>query len=147
MKYKYLPHTADAKFRAFGKNLEEAFSNAALAMFNVMVDTSKVKNKTNKKIEAEGRDLQALLYNFLEQFLILLDAENFFLAAIKKIKITQIKKNSGGNSSSYKLIAEATGDDAGKYETIGPQVKAVTYNDMVVDIEKDNCVVQVVIDI
>ena len=142
MKYKYLPHTADTKFRAFGKDLEEAFTNAALAMTNVMVDTSKVEGKTTKKIKAEGDDLQALLYNFLEQFLILLDAENFFLAMVKKIKIDKVK-NGGG----YDLTAEVTGDDAGKYETIGPQVKAVTYNDMVVDVEKDNCVVQVVVDI
>lgn len=141
MRYKYLPHTADTKFRAYGKSLEEAFSNAALAMMNVMVDTAKVKGTTAKKITADGSDLQSLLYSFLEKFLILLDSKNFFLAEIKKIKI------SGKGGSGYKLAAEAVGDDAGKYETIGPQVKAVTYNDMVVDAEKDNCVVQVVLDI
>ena len=141
MKYKYLPHTADAKFRAYGKTLEEAFVNAALAMTNVMVDAAKVKGKTVKQIVAEGDDLQALLYSFLEKFLILLDSENFFLAEIRKIRI------SGNSGSGYKLTAEVAGDDAAKYETIGPQVKAVTYNDMVVDAEKDNCVVQVVLDI
>ncbi len=141
MKYKYLPHTADTKFRAYGKTIEEAFANAALAMTNVMVDNTKVKGMTAKKIAAEGSDLQSLLYSFLEKFLILLDSENFFLAEIKKIRIS----GKGGNG--YKLTAEASGDDAAKYETIGPQVKAVTYNDMVVDAEKDNCVVQVVLDI
>ena len=140
MKYKYLPHTADTKFRAYGKDMEEAFGNAALAVFNIMVDTSKVKENVKKKIAAEGADLKALLQNFLEQFLILLDSENFFLANVRKIKIS-------GSEGSYKLAAEAAGDDAGKYETIGPQVKAVTYNDMVVDAEKDNCFVQVVLDI
>ena len=140
MKYKYLEHTADTKFRAFGKNVEEAFGNAALAVFNVMVDTSKVNEKVSKKITAEGTDLQSLLYNFLEKFLILLDSENFFLAAVKKIKIS-------GSEGNYQLEAEVTGDDAGKYETIGPQVKAVTYNDMLVDQEQDNCFVQVVVDI
>ncbi|MBS3133405.1 archease [Candidatus Woesearchaeota archaeon] len=140
MKYKYLPHTADAKFRAFGESLEEAFSNAALAVFNVMVDTNNVKGQVTKKIDAEGTDLQSLLYNFLEKFLILLDAENFFLAEVKKIKIS-------GKEGSYKIAAEVLGDDAAKYETIGPQVKAITYNDMVVDNEKGNCFVQVVVDI
>tara|TARA_Y100000310_G_scaffold345782_1_gene469803 strand:- start:6844 stop:7269 length:426 start_codon:yes stop_codon:yes gene_type:complete len=140
VKYKYLPHTADTKFRAYGKNLEETFVNAALAVFNVMVETDKVKGKTKKKVAAEGIDLKALLQNFLEQFLILLDSENFFLAKVQKIKIS-------GNEGNYKLTAEATGDDAGKYETIGPQVKAITYNDMVVDVEKDNCFVQVVLDV
>ncbi len=140
MKYKYLPHTADVKFRAYGKTLEEAFENAALAVFNVMVDTGKVKGKTAKKIKAEGTDLESLLQGFLEQFLILLDSENFFLSAVKKIKIS-------GSKGSYKIEAAVVGDDAAKYETIGPQVKAITYNDMVVDAEKGNCVVQVVVDI
>ncbi|MBI2663943.1 archease [Candidatus Woesearchaeota archaeon] len=144
MKYKYLDHTADTKFRAYGKTLEEAFANAALATTNVMVEPDKIQEKAKKKIAVEGDDLQALLYNFLEQFLILLDAENFFLAAVKKIKIWKVKNN---GRISYKLTAEAMGDNAAKYETIGPQVKAVTYNDMVVDEEKDNCFVQAVLDI
>ncbi len=140
MKYKYLPHTADTKFRAYGKTLEEAFANAALAMTNVMVDTAQVKGKTAKKITADGSDLQSLLYSFLEKFLILLDSENFFLAEIKRISISK-------SSSGYKLTAEASGDDAANYETIGPQVKAVTYNDMIVEEKKSACMVQVVLDI
>ena len=41
-KYKFFEHTADAKFQAYGKSVEEAFSNAALAMFSVITDTSKI---------------------------------------------------------------------------------------------------------
>ena len=44
MKFKFLEHTADAKFQAFGKNLEETFANAALALTKLMTD-SKVKTK------------------------------------------------------------------------------------------------------
>jgi len=128
-KYEYLPHTADVKFRAYGKNLEETFSNAATAMMNIMVDTKKVKTATTKKIETEGDDLQSLLYNFLEQFLILMDSENLFLTTIKELKITTTTTKKNG---SYKLTATIAGDDAGRYETIGPQVKAITYNDMTV---------------
>jgi len=36
MKYKFLEHKADIKFRAFGENVSEAFENSALAMFNAM---------------------------------------------------------------------------------------------------------------
>ncbi len=140
MKYKYLPHTADTKFRAYGKTLEEAFTNAALAMTNVMVDTAMVEGRTAKKITADGSDLQSLLYSFLEKFLILMDSENFFLSAVTKIKIY-------GSSGNYQLEAAVKGDDAAKYETIGPQVKAVTYNDMIVEEKKGKCMVQVVLDI
>ena len=144
--YEYLPHTADVKFRAYGKTLEEAFTNAAAAMFNVMTDTTAVKEKTTKNISAEGGDLPSLLQTFLEQFIILLDTDNFFLSAIKKI---EIKKSRGGK---YKLSAAAAGDEAKNYETIGPQVKACTYNDIFVRQEgregkKGEWAVQVVLDI
>ena len=141
MKFEYLDHTADVKFRAYGDSVENAFGNAALAMYNVMVDTSKVMEKISKKISAEGHDVQALLYNFLEQFLILLDSENYFLSSVKKLRIT------GNDRDGYVLEAETMGDDAAKYETIGPQVKAATYNDMIVKSGKGNCMVQVVVDI
>ena len=51
MKYKYLDHTADAKFQAFGKSLEEAFENAALAAFNIIVKTEDVKPEIIKEIK------------------------------------------------------------------------------------------------
>lgn len=139
--YEYLPHTADVKFRAYGKTLEEAFTNAAVAMFNVMVDTRDVKAKTTKKIAAEGDDIESLLQSFLEQFIILLDTDNFFLSKIKEISIKK------GSSGDYKLSAVAAGDEAKNYETIGPQVKACTYNSMFARQQGRKWVVQVVVDI
>ncbi|MBI2176522.1 archease [Candidatus Woesearchaeota archaeon] len=139
-KYEYLPHTADVRFRAYGKTPEEAFANAATAMFNVMVETEKVKPKAIRKITAEGSDLESLLQQFLEQFIILLDTDNFFLSKIKKISISGSKKH-------YKLSAVAAGDEAKNYETIGPQVKACTYNSMFVKQEGRQWAVQVVVDI
>ena len=136
MKYEYLDHTADTKFRAYGQKLEETFCNSFLAMMNVMVDVSKIKPAKKKEIKASGDDLKSLMQNFLEQFLIVMDAENIFLARLEEIKISRSEKG-------HSLKATASGDDAGKYETTGPQVKAVTYNDMIVE-EK---MAQVVLDI
>ena len=138
--FEYLPHTADIKFRAYGKTIDDAFRNAAFALFNIMVDVNKVKRKMTRAISAEGTDLPSLLQNFLEQFLILLDTDNFFLSAIKKITVS----SQGGN---YTLTAVAAGDEAKNYETIGPQVKACTYNDMFVKQEGKIWTLQVVVDI
>ena len=138
--YEYLPHTADVKFRAYGKTLEEAFANAAFALYNVMVDTGKVKAKATKKIAADGDDLPALLQQFLEQFIILLDTDNFFLSKLRQVKISN-------RGSKYSLTAVAIGDEAKNYETIGPQVKACTYNSMLVRQEGKKWLLQVVVDI
>ena len=136
MEYEYLEHTADAKFRAYGNSLESTFASAVSAMMGVMVEAEKVRPSASRKIEASGTDLKSLLQSFLEQFLIALDAENLFLTRIEKIKIEKTEEG-------YGLKAEASGDDAGKYETVGPQVKAVTYNDMIAT----DRMVQVVLDI
>jgi len=134
MKYKFLEHRADAKFQAFGKTLEEAFSNAALAMTSVMTDPIKIKSKIKHKISVKGEDKKSLLYNFLEQSLILLDTKKFLLHKIRNIKI---KDN--------KLTAELIGDNFNNQYKIKINIKAVTYNDMF--IKEKPYIIQVVVDI
>jgi len=139
MKYKFLPHTADIKFRAYGKTLEEAFSNAALALTAVITEPAKIEPRVKKSIKVESEDEKALLYDFLEQFLILLDSEDFLLNSIKKLKIEKNKK--------LKLMAEITGDtELKKYKT-ETHIKAVTYQEMEIKKEKDKFILQVVLDI
>ena len=138
-KYEFLEHTADAKFRAYGKSIEEAFSNAAIAMTNIMFDTEKIGQKINKAIEAEGDDLKMLLSNFLGEFIYLLDAEGFVLSRIASLTI-----NSSGKG--YKLAAIAKGERYTDQEILG-DVKAVTYAEMEIKEEKGKCYVQVVVDI
>lgn len=138
-KYKYLEHTADAKFQAFGSSLEKAFENAALAMFNLMCKTEKVKLKIKKKISVKGKDLKALLYNWLEELLFLLDSEDFLLGKLKNLAIS-------GKEEDYKLNATVLGDSVKKYEIFG-DVKAVTYNEMLIKKEKGKVIVQVVVDL
>ena len=136
MRYKFLTHTADMKFQAFGKNIEEMFENSALAMFNSMYNR-KVKEKRTSKIKAKGKDFESLLYNFLEEFLVLFDGEQFFLSKVSKIKI---------NKKNFTLEAEVVGDDAGNYK-INIDVKAITYHEMFVKQKKGQWVCQVVMDV
>ncbi len=136
--YEFFEHTADAKFRAYGKNIEEAFSNAALAMTSIMVEVEKVKPAAKKEIRVSGEDLKALLYSFLEEFLFLLDTENFLLSEIRNVRISKKGKE-------YLIEAEALGDRAGSYETHG-DVKAVTYSEMEIH-ENKPIYLQVVVDI
>jgi SHS2 domain-containing protein len=138
-KFRFLEHTADAKFQAYGNNMEEAFSNAALAMFSVITDIKKIKENVKKGIEAKGHDIKSLLYNYLEELLFLIDTENFLLNHIEELVIHKKDEN-------YFLEAIAVGDKAGDYETNG-DIKAVTYNEMEVEEEKSKVMVQVVLDL
>ena len=156
MKYEFLPHTADVKFRAYGKTMEEAFSNAALALTAVITDPAKIEANVEKKIEVESEDEKALLYDFLEQFLILLDTEGFLLNSVKELKIE--KNETRKEQSSFvsqkssisvklKLKAVIVGDtELEKYET-ETHIKAVTYQEMEIKKEKDKVMVQVILDL
>lgn len=135
-KYRFLQHTADAKFQAFGSRLEEAFANAALAMFSIMIEPEKVKPKLDREISIDGKDEKALLYNWLEELLYLLDSEGFLLNSVRRISI-----------KGHILEAVVAGDlVSNEYKTHG-DVKAATYSEMEIKKEKDKCMVQVVVDI
>jgi SHS2 domain-containing protein len=136
MKYKFIEHTADIEFDAFGKNLEEVFSNCAYA-FVKTICPKKILKKKKIIFEVKGKDLESLLYTFLEEFLILFDSENFILSKILKINIDEKK---------MKLKCEIIGDNAENYEIIS-HVKAVTYNSMFVRKEKDKWLAHVVLDV
>ncbi|MCK4552648.1 archease [Candidatus Pacearchaeota archaeon] len=132
--FKFLEHTADIKFQAFGKSLEEVFENSALAMFNSMFD-GKVKKTQKFKVKAEGKDNENLLYNFLEELIVLFDGKQFFLSGVEKIKIKD-----------GKLQAEVVGDKAENYE-INIDVKAITYSEMFVKKKGSEWIAQVVLDV
>lgn len=136
MKFKFLPHTADIKFQAFGNSIEKVFENSALALFNTIYD-GKIKNKKKFKIKVQGHDLESLLYNFLEEVLVLIDSKNFLPAKIKILKF---------NDKSFKIESEVSGDDAKNYQ-ISMHVKAITYNEMFIKKIKNQFVAQVVLDI
>ncbi len=68
--------TADVGFLAYGRDLNELFENAALAMFESIVNTAKVERKVDRKVEVEGEDLESLMFNWLNELLFYVDAEN-----------------------------------------------------------------------
>ena len=45
MKYKFIEHTADIKFQAYGKTINEIFENSILAISSYLSRDSKIKTK------------------------------------------------------------------------------------------------------
>lgn len=67
--YEYFEATADVGFKAYGNNLNEAFENAGMAMFNIITDTSDVRPIHEIEFEITSEDEVALLYDYLEELL------------------------------------------------------------------------------
>jgi len=139
--FEFLEHTADAYVAAYGKNLAEAFENAALAMFNVMTETEKVASKVEDYVEVEAEDEYALLYSWLEALLIKFDVEKTLYS---KFKILELKKTSDG----FKLKAKIWGEKFNPEKH--PQkvgVKAVTYHRMEIVKEPSMVTLRFILDI
>lgn len=133
-KFIFLKHTADVKFQAFGKNIEELFENSFLALNQSIYDNKKIKRSKEKIIKVSGKDYESLLYNFLEEIIYLLDADNFVCAEVKDIKI-----------KGFKLSVILIGDKKEKYNFTN-KIKAVTYNEMFVKKQDNIWKCQVVLD-
>ncbi len=120
--FKYLEDvaTADVAFEAKGKTLEEVFADCALATFEAMVDTQKVKRRIEKSIELENDDLERLLFDWLAELIYLKDSESLAFSDFS----VRIEKN-----QVYHLKASALGEtiDQERHE-LQSDVKAVTYH-------------------
>lgn len=145
MTYKYLEDVsiADVSFVAEGKTLGEMFESAGLAVTNTMVKNLKaVKPRIKKTIKVKAKDIEKLLFNFLQEFVYWKDKD---LLLFSKIKVTVKEPKKPGEK--YSLAAELSGDkiDAKKHEML-VDVKAVTWH--LFSVKKDKkwkC--QVVLDI
>lgn len=121
--YEFFEHTADVGIIAYGETLEEAFENAALAMYDVMTDPSRIEARECEKIEVEAEDLEALLFEWLTALLARTDSKNLLFSKFS----VRIDKSEGG----YRLLGEACGErfDSRKHPS-ETEVKAVTYHMM-----------------
>ncbi len=140
-KFEFLEHTADTYIAAHGTTIEEAFGNAALAMFETMTDTDKVKPIIKETFEVEAEDEYALLYSWLEALLVKFETENMLFS---KFEVTCIKDN----KDSFKLTAIAWGEkfDPDKHpQKVG--VKAITYHQMEIIKELEKVTLMFLLDI
>ena len=142
-KYEFFDVTADIGFWAYGKTLEESFENAGLAMFDVITDIGKVAKTESRTITVESEDKVSLLYDFLEELLIIYELE---LIMFSNFDVAISKENILGNEV-YKLEAIATGEtiDWNIHERRS-EVKAITFHMMDVLCE-DICKVRVILDL
>ncbi len=72
MKYKILEHPSELKIIVYGKTLEELFSNAVLAMGEIMARESGTGNwelGVKEKVEIKSADINSLLVDFLSEIL------------------------------------------------------------------------------
>lgn len=122
--YEYLPHAADVRFRACGSTMEEAFEQAALAMFNVIVDTKSIRPEEGVEINVKSSGPDTLLFDYLSELLYLFEVEEIIFG---EFKIDSIKSEKG----IYYLSGQARGEHIDLFRhSFDTEVKAVTYHQL-----------------
>ncbi len=140
MAYELIPHPSDMGVRGIGKTVEEAFSEAARAMFSLMADLEGIDPKEAVSFEVEAGSLEDLFVRFL--------AELLFLRDIKGMLFSRFSLHIKKEGERFRATGEAFGEkfDPAKHVR-GIDVKAATYNWVKVEEKDGTWVAQGVVDV
>lgn len=129
-KFEYFDVTADIGFYAFGKNLNEAFENAGLAIFNIISNTDNIDPQKSIEFEITSEDEVSLLYDYLEELLFYHEVEFMLFSEF----IIEIEKT----DDDYHLKAIIKGENINwdKHER-DCEIKAITFHQMEVNMSDD----------
>ncbi len=137
MSYEYFEHQADIGIRGKGKTLAEAFEQAAIAMFDIMVETHEIQSDDFHLIEVDGNDLDDLFIAWLSELLFLKDVEGKMFS---RFKIENISEN--------KLVAKVYGEsiDPSRHK-LKLEVKAATWTQLFIEKNGNNWIAQCLVDV
>jgi SHS2 domain-containing protein len=137
-RFKFLDRivTADVAFEAYGKDLDELFENAALALFETMVNPKSVVNNQSLTIGLQSGSLEDLLFDFLDQLIFLKDTKGMVFGEFK-VKV----------SGRYQLHAEVFGEKVKPGHQLKTDVKGVALHRFKMEKTKRGYQARVVLDV
>lgn len=116
--YRLIDHTADFGLEIFGQDEKTLFSNAAAALYALIVDATHLEGQHKRVLEVTGEDWPDLLVNWLRELLYLWNGEE---QLVQHVDIDEIEK--------HRLHASVWTDDyRPDRHTIKNEIKAVTYH-------------------
>ena len=122
MSYRHLEHSTDAIIEVTAPNLSTAFEVAGKSVVETIIDPSKIEEKTIRRVSVTGKDLRYLLYNWLEEIIILTITDGF---AARKISV-KIDKN-----HEYRIQAQVAGEEIDiKKHGFKVEIKSPTFHEM-----------------
>jgi SHS2 domain-containing protein len=122
MSYRHLEHSTDAIIEVTAPNLTTAFEVAGKSVVETIIDQSKIEEKIIKHLSIAGKDLRYLLYNWLEEIIIVTITDGF---AAKRISV----KIEGDHE--YKIKAELFGEEIDiKKHGFKVEIKSPTFHEM-----------------
>ncbi len=141
MPYEILDHEADAGIRGIGCTLEEAFAEAARAMFALQVELERVEPKEEVRVKCQADTLEGLFVAWLGELLFQRDLTGLVFSRFE----VELNQQEGG---SYRLSGRAWGEplDPERHRA-KVEVKAATYSGLKIGKTDDRYYAQCVVDL
>ncbi len=136
-KFRLLDHTADLGILVYGRDLEELFSNAGEAFFDIITDLKRVRESTESIIRVEGPNLEDLMVRWLGELLYLHDVDGLLFRSfsIDEFRDGMLKARAKGETFDEKRHVIKTG------------IKAVTYHQIQVKKERGRWMARIIFDL
>jgi len=135
--YKLIDHTADFGIHVFGKDEKRLFQNAALAMFELIVETGDARSGVQQRLSVEGADYPDLMVNWLRELLYMWAGGQKVLNAVAVDTLTS-------GSIAARVWAEPY--DPARHSIIY-EIKAVTYHQIDVAASNDHWEARIIFDV
>ncbi|MGD0171523.1 MAG: archease [Halobacteriota archaeon] len=134
-KYEFLEHTADVTFKAYGRDSNELFENAAEPLESTMVLLDEVALGDTCTMEIGSDSYENLLYNWQAELLITFEIERF---AVKKcfvrivgLSLTADRMGERLEPNRHRLNAEVK---AGTYHNLAVTKNDIYHADLTMDV-------------
>lgn len=135
--YDYFDVAADVGVSAWAPTLPEAFAQAALGVFTLMVDPHSVEPRESREVRAQGDTPEALLVNWLNECLYVHDIEAFVANRIEFLLF-----------EATKVHALLWGEELDpKRHRAGTVVKAATFHELQVREAAGRWEIRVILDV
>ena len=85
--FRLIDHTADLGIEVFGNHLAELYTNAAMALFDILVQGHRDGAGLRRDLRFQGAEAADLMVNWLRELLFLWNAEQ---QIVKKITIGEV---------------------------------------------------------
>jgi SHS2 domain-containing protein len=135
--FEIIDHTADIGIVVHGTDVEELFSNAALALFSLITEPESIEEKLHLDLEVSSEDRDGLLVEWLNELIYLFDAKHILF---NRFEIESLTHNQ------LKATCYGEGFDPIKHK-IKRGVKAATYHMLKLDKNSHGCKAQIILDI
>lgn len=85
--FEVIEHTADVGLRVWGSTLNDLFTQAALGLFSLLVDQSRVVAVDERRVVVSANDLEEALVAWLQELLYLYEMQGFVSCEVDIAKV------------------------------------------------------------